>query len=246
MPSLAHELDAARRTYWEDAGRSLAVAVDVHERARAAGDGPLRAYQLLVEAMEGQERAAIGRFVMRTKEYLVAIRVREGLLSLVTMRFHDEIRPITDLDLPGNKDQPKKAAVDEAVRLIEQLAADWDPKRYEDRHNECLDKIIKRKRKGQTIKAPAEPEQPVGSAPSAEIEPSAEVEPSAETERAVEVEDPAGAERPAEAERSSEAERSDEAERPTEAEQSAVERSAGAEQSAEAEPFAEAERLSEV
>ena len=124
------------------------------------GDGPLRAYQLLVEAMEGQERAAIGRFVMRTKEYLVAIRVREGLLSLVTMRFHDEIRPITDLDLPGKKDQPKKAAVDEAVRLIEQLAADWDPKRYEDRHNERLDKIIKRKRKGQTIKAPAEPEQP--------------------------------------------------------------------------------------
>ena len=49
MPSPAQQLDAARRTYWEDAGRSLAVAVDVHERARAAGDGPLRARALALQ-----------------------------------------------------------------------------------------------------------------------------------------------------------------------------------------------------
>ena len=47
--SSSNELDAARRTYWEDAGRSLAVAVDVHERARAAGDGPLRARALALQ-----------------------------------------------------------------------------------------------------------------------------------------------------------------------------------------------------
>jgi len=49
MHPLSHELDAARRTYWEDAGRSLAVAVDVHERARATGDGPLRARALALQ-----------------------------------------------------------------------------------------------------------------------------------------------------------------------------------------------------
>ena len=52
MPSHAlprQQLDAARRTYWEDAGRSLEVAVDVHERARAAGDGPLRARALALQ-----------------------------------------------------------------------------------------------------------------------------------------------------------------------------------------------------
>jgi diguanylate cyclase (GGDEF)-like protein len=49
MSSPAHELDAARRCYWEDAGRSLAVAVDVHERARLAGDGPLRARALALQ-----------------------------------------------------------------------------------------------------------------------------------------------------------------------------------------------------
>jgi diguanylate cyclase (GGDEF)-like protein len=49
MPSPAQQLDAARRSYWEDAGRSLEVAVDVHERARAAGDAPLRARALALQ-----------------------------------------------------------------------------------------------------------------------------------------------------------------------------------------------------
>src|SRR5688572_12199685 len=111
------------------------------------GDGPLRAYKLLVEAMEGSDRAAIGHFVLRTKEYLVALRVRDGLLSLVTMHFHDEIRPADDLDLPGKDDKPAKKQVDQAVKLIEQLSTDWDPSRYEDRHNERLEKLVEQKRK---------------------------------------------------------------------------------------------------
>ncbi len=126
----------------------------------AEGEGPLRAYKLLVEAMSSGNRVAIGRFVLRTKEYLVALRVRDGLLSLVTLHFADEIRSTDELDLPGKKDQPKKAEVDHAVELVEQLSADWDPKRYEDRHRERLLKIIEDKKKGKTIKAPEEPEVP--------------------------------------------------------------------------------------
>ena len=49
MPSLSHALDDARRTYWEDAAGSLAVAVDVHERARAVGDHGLRARALALQ-----------------------------------------------------------------------------------------------------------------------------------------------------------------------------------------------------
>jgi DNA end-binding protein Ku len=125
------------------------------------GDGPLRAYRLLVEAMQGSDRAAIGHFVLRTKEYLVGLRVRDGLLSLVTLRFADEIRPVDDLPLPDRKKhKPAKKELDQAVALVEQLSADWDPSRYDDCHNERLQKIIERKRKGQTIKAPEAPEVP--------------------------------------------------------------------------------------
>ena len=49
MPSPAQQLDAARRSYWEDAGRSLEVAIDVHEQARATGDAPLRARALALQ-----------------------------------------------------------------------------------------------------------------------------------------------------------------------------------------------------
>jgi DNA end-binding protein Ku len=126
----------------------------------AEGEGALRAYRLLVGVMERTDRVALGRFVMRTKEYLVALRVRDGLLSLVTMHFADEIRPTKELNLPTKKHQPAKKEVDQAVALIEELSVDWDPSRYEDRHRERLLKIVRDKKKGKTIKAPAAPETP--------------------------------------------------------------------------------------
>ena len=126
----------------------------------AEGEGALRAYRLLVGVMEQTDRVALGRFVMRTKEYLVALRVRGGLLSLVTMHFADEIRPADGLNLPTKKHQPSKAEVDHAVALIEELSCDWDPERYKDRHRERLRKIVRDKQKGKTIKAPSAPEVP--------------------------------------------------------------------------------------
>jgi DNA end-binding protein Ku len=128
---------------------------------KAEGEGALRAYKLLVGVMEKTERVALGRFVMRTREYLVALRVRGGLLELVTMRFADEIRPTDELkNLPTKKHQPTKTQVDHAVALIEELSVDWEPEQYKDRHRDRLRKIVRDKKKGKTIKAPSEPEVP--------------------------------------------------------------------------------------
>jgi DNA end-binding protein Ku len=117
-------------------------------------DGALRAYALLVAAMEEGDRAAIGRFVLRAKEYLVAVRVRDGLLSLTTMRFADEVRDPKGIDTGGRK--PPKAQLDQAVALIDALAVDWDPSRYKDDYRKRLEKLVKRKQKGGTIETPAE------------------------------------------------------------------------------------------
>ena len=125
------------------------------------GEGPARAYRLLVEAMSDEGRAAIGRFVLRTKERLAAIRVRDGLLQVSTMRFADEVRDPKDLPLPDRrKHKLSRKEVDNAVALIEELAADFDPGQLEDRHRDRLLKIIRRKRKGESIKAPTSPEAP--------------------------------------------------------------------------------------
>src|SRR4051794_24395633 len=125
------------------------------------GQGPARAYRLLVEAMSDQNRAAIGRFVLRTKERLAAIRVRDGLLQLTTMRFADEVRDPKDLPLPDKrKHKFSEDEIENAIALIGELEADFDPDQLKDRHRERLLKLIRRKRKGETIKAPKSPEAP--------------------------------------------------------------------------------------
>jgi DNA end-binding protein Ku len=123
-------------------------------------DGTLRAYRLLVEVMGRTERAALGRFVLRTKEYLVLIRARAERLTLTTLRFHDEVRPTTGLQTPTKRDKPAKKELDRAVALIEALACPWDPDRYEDRYEKRLKKIIQRKKKGETIELPEEEKAP--------------------------------------------------------------------------------------
>jgi len=125
-------------------------------------EGTLRAYRLLVEVMERSERAALGRFVMRTKEYLAAVRVRDAALTLTTMLFHDEIRPTKPIPTGGKK--PAKKELDQAVALVEALSTDWDPESYDDCYRERLRRVIEDKRKRRTIEAP-EPEKEPSPAP---------------------------------------------------------------------------------
>jgi DNA end-binding protein Ku len=120
-------------------------------------EGTQRAYRLLLEVMARTERAALGRFVMRTREYLVLIRERGGRLALTTLLFHDEVRDPSELPTPTKKDKPAKKALDQTVKLIEALSCDWNPDRYEDRYEKRLKKVIREKQKGRTITVP-EPE----------------------------------------------------------------------------------------
>jgi DNA end-binding protein Ku len=121
-------------------------------------EGTLRAYRLLVKVMEATDRAALGRFVMRTKEYLVLVRPRDGLLALTTLLFADEVRPTKGIAPGGRK--PTKQKVDPAVKVIEALATDWDPERYTDCYRQRLERIVRDKKKGKTIELPEEREQP--------------------------------------------------------------------------------------
>jgi DNA end-binding protein Ku len=125
-----------------------------------AGDseGTLRAYRLLTEVMQKQERVALGRFVMRTKEYLVAVRAREGALALTTMLFEDEVRPTKGIPTGGKK--PASKQLEGAVAIIEELSTDWQPEHYEDCYRERLKRVIDAKRKRETIHAPKAEKEP--------------------------------------------------------------------------------------
>ncbi|MGZ4165480.1 MAG: non-homologous end joining protein Ku [Solirubrobacteraceae bacterium] len=119
-------------------------------------DGGVRAYRLLSEVMGQTDRAALGRFVMRAKEYLAIIRQRDGALTLTTMRFADEVRDPKDVDAATQKShKPARKQLDAAVAVIEALTCDWQPDKHKDRYRNRLRRVVDRKRKGEAITAPA-------------------------------------------------------------------------------------------
>lgn len=121
----------------------------------SADDGSTRAYRLLAEVMGSTDRAALGRFVMRAKEYLAIVRAREHALMLTTMLFADEVRPSKDVDAATQKShQPPAKQLRAAVAVIEELSAEWEPGKYKDRYRRRLQDVVSRKRKGKTVKAP--------------------------------------------------------------------------------------------
>jgi DNA end-binding protein Ku len=124
-----------------------------------SNEAAVRAYHLLRKVMERSGQVAIARFVLRTKEYLVAVRARGDAISLTTMRFHDEVRAPDEVGI-DKLPKAKKAEVDHAVQLIKALQTDFEPAAYEDEHRKRLLAIIEQKRKGQEIEIPDEPEAP--------------------------------------------------------------------------------------
>jgi DNA end-binding protein Ku len=130
-------------------------------------ESAVRAYALLGEAMRRSGKVALGRFVMRAKEHLVSIRPRADLLTLTTMRFHDEVRPsaevAAEIDAAA---EPTGEQIENAMAIIEELEVPFDPTRYRDEHRAHLERIIKRKQKGQKISVPSvDPEPVVPTAP---------------------------------------------------------------------------------
>jgi DNA end-binding protein Ku len=124
-------------------------------------DGGTRAYQLLARVMQETGRAALGRFVMRAREYLAIVRARDNALTLTTMLFADEVRLTTGVDAAAGKThKPTAKQLDAAVSVIEALSVDWDPGNYKDRYRARLRRVVDRKRKGATIEVPDRRAQP--------------------------------------------------------------------------------------
>ncbi len=120
------------------------------------GDGADRSYELLHQAMAETNRVGIATFVMRSKEYLVAVRPQQEILALETMYFADEIRdPIeaTGYEPSGQPAKPRELAI--AEQLIESMTTDWDPSGYHDSYRERVEELIESKRTGEKIEAAA-------------------------------------------------------------------------------------------
>jgi DNA end-binding protein Ku len=117
-------------------------------------------YALLLAALQGTSRVGLGRVVLRSKEYLAAIRPAGEALMLSTMLFADEIVPRAAVEefaeAPAEVNQ-KELAI--ASQLVESLSAEWDPERYKDTYRERVMDLVQAKADGQEIvqTATAEP-----------------------------------------------------------------------------------------
>jgi DNA end-binding protein Ku len=107
--------------------------------------GSEKAYKLLAETMEKGDKAGLATFVMRGKEYLVAIVADHGILRAETMRFHDELRSPADVGLPKKKKVPP-AMVRKFEKLISTKSKkQLSPRKLEDEQTEQLLKLVKKK-----------------------------------------------------------------------------------------------------
>ena len=133
-----------------------------HPYYLAPGTGAAKPYKLLLEAMKATGRVAIARVVIRSKENLVAIRPRDGVLTMETLLFGDEVVSPDDLgELEGADDaKATKKEVDMARQLIDSLAAEFDPSKYRDEYRETVLDMIERKAEGQEIAIQETPEEP--------------------------------------------------------------------------------------
>jgi DNA end-binding protein Ku len=120
-----------------------------------------RPYALLVEAMAGTGKVGIGRFVLRTKQYLAALRPKDGALVISTMLFADEVVQVGDLEVPTTADtKPSDREVKMARQLVSSLSADWDPAKYKDDYREQVMALIQAKAEGDEIAVPETAERP--------------------------------------------------------------------------------------
>jgi DNA end-binding protein Ku len=123
-----------------------------------APNGQPKPYVLLARAMEDSDKVAIGRFVMRNKQYTAAIRAEEGRLVMSSLAYADEVVDPADIEeLAGLDDvtvEKKEMAM--AASLVESLSDDFDPAKYHDEYREEVMALIQAKADGQELEVPAE------------------------------------------------------------------------------------------
>lgn len=120
------------------------------------GSETTKPYRLLAEVMESAGRAGIATFVMRGKEYLVAILAEGGILRAETMRFHDEVRSAEEVGLPEARPAPRARVAAIGAAIDELMADELEPEVLQDLRALRLDRVVsaKSKRGEDLVEAP--------------------------------------------------------------------------------------------
>ncbi len=124
----------------------------------APGEGGQKVYELLKKSMQETGKVAVAKVVIRNKESLAALRVDDGVLTMSTMFYPDEVRKPTGIpELEYNVDIHENE-LKMAVNLINNLSAEFAPEKYTDEYRQQLMEVIQAKVAGEGVEVPPTPE----------------------------------------------------------------------------------------
>jgi DNA end-binding protein Ku len=121
-------------------------------------ESAVKAYRLMVEAMEDEELVGVAKVAIREREHLSVLRAVDNMMVLETMHWPEEIRDAKFDELrkrPNVQDRERKMA----RQLIQQLTDDFDPSKFKDEYHKALKKVIDKKVKGDEIVIPEAPDE---------------------------------------------------------------------------------------
>jgi DNA end-binding protein Ku len=120
-------------------------------------EGTEKVYSLLTRAMEDSGLAAIAKFVMRDRQNLGCLRIRDGVITLEQLYFADEIRDLEEIKPPAARVSKEELAM--AEQLIDNFSGDFKPEKYHDTYRDALCEVIRAKRKGKQVHRAPETEE---------------------------------------------------------------------------------------
>jgi len=127
-----------------------------------------KSYALLRSVLEKTGKVGIARVVLRTREYVAALLVREGVMVLNLLRYPSELRDPKDIEVPGDV-TVSAAELKMAERLVQGMTGKWNPKQFQDQYREEVMKMIERRVKAGQTETIGSAEEGEEGRPSAEI-----------------------------------------------------------------------------
>ncbi|SHJ90826.1 non-homologous end joining protein Ku [Propionispora hippei] len=117
----------------------------------------VKAYHLLLAAMEHTHKVAVAKFVLRNKEHLAILRLNGSLLILSTLFYQNEIIAQSELEdeLVKADQPPTEKELNIALQLVESLSNDFQPEKYKDEFQAKVLSLIQKKAEGETVTAPS-------------------------------------------------------------------------------------------
>jgi DNA end-binding protein Ku len=107
-----------------------------------------KGYALLRETLQRSDRVGIAQVVLRTRQHLALLAPLDNALVLNLLRYHNELRPSTELKLPGRDLKALRISereIEMAQRLVDDMAADWRPENYRDQYRDDLMRVVEEK-----------------------------------------------------------------------------------------------------